>query len=75
MDEYKHIHCYETVAGWEGSRILKKGEIDDDELGTTWQYPYIGRWVHEWTSLNLNEFINSVQNLDCKLIPPETIIQ
>ncbi len=72
MEEYRHIHCYETIAGWEGSRIVNKGEIDDGEFGTAWQYPYIGRWIHEWTSLRIEEFIQKTKNLNCKLIPSET---
>ncbi len=71
-EEYKHIHCYKTVVGWEASRIVNKGQIDDGEFGTVWQYPYIGRWIHEWTSLKLDEFVQKTQNLNCKLIPSKT---
>lgn len=72
MNEYRNIHCYKTVAGWEGNRIVEEGKIDVGEFGTIWQYPYLARWIHEWTSFQIAEFIRKVNRLNIKLIPAET---
>lgn len=69
---YKGIHCYKTVAGWGGTRTVNEGAIDIDDFGTIWQYPFIARWVHEWTSLAIPAFLKKVSALKPKQIPFET---
>lgn len=70
--EYSQIHSYNTVAGWQGVRTIKPGEIDDGDFGTIWHYPFIARWVHEWTSVHIDEFLQKTAGLNLKQIPLET---
>lgn len=70
--EFSKIHSYETIAGWEGVRTVKPGEIDDGDFGTIWHYPYIARWLHEWTSFEIDKFLETVAKLHLKQIPLET---
>ncbi len=72
LDDYKHIHCYKTVAGWNKDRIVAAGKIDIGEFGTIWQYPFIARWVHEWTSLQIADFMQKVESLQVKQIAADT---
>lgn len=70
--DYEKIHSYKTVAGWQGVRTVKPGEIDDGDFGTIWHYPYIARGLHEWTSLQIDEFLQATSELPFKQIPLET---
>lgn len=68
-NEYNHIHNYPTHTGWGGRRTIQAGETDHQDFGTLWHYPYVARWVHQWTSLDLPQFINTTQHLPLKEIP------
>lgn len=72
QSDYSKIHSYETIAGWTGVRTVKPGEIDDGDFGTIWQYPYIARWVHEWTSFQIDKFLQITAGMHLKQIPLET---
>jgi len=61
QDEYKEI-CNHTSTS--GTGLVNAGEIATGFLGTIWQYPYLAFWVHQFTSLNIFEFIERTKNLD-----------
>lgn len=44
-------------------RILPKDQISTGGGGTIWRYPYIARWLHKQTTLNVENFVNSTSNL------------
>lgn len=70
--DYEKIHSHKTIAGWQGVRTVKPGEIDDGDFGTIWHYPYIARWMHEWTSFQIHDFLQATAGLPVKEVPLET---
>lgn len=44
-------------------RIVPKETIYDGGFGTVWQLPYLGRWIHEKTTLQPEHYIERTQNL------------
>lgn len=41
-------------------KIYQKDEIFESGYGSVWRYPYMGRWIHEKTTLNADEWIESI---------------
>ncbi|RFM34938.1 hypothetical protein [Chitinophaga silvisoli] len=68
-EEYNQLHGYQTHTGWGGRRVTEAGRMDYQDFGTLWHYPYIARWVHQWTSLDLPRFIDITHPLPVKEIP------
>lgn len=68
-EEYKDIHSYRTRTGWGCRRIIEVGEMDHQDFGTMWQHPFVARWVHQWTSLRICQFIDGTNHLTIKEIP------
>jgi hypothetical protein len=71
-NEYEQLMDYPSVAGYTGSRIVEPGKVDDGLYGTLWQYPYLGWWIHELTSCQVQEFVAKTRDLTIKEIPQET---
>ena len=44
-------------------RIIPKETIFDGGFGTVWQLPYLGRWIHEKTTLHPDHYIDLTRNL------------
>ena len=44
-------------------RIVPKETIYDGGFGTVWQLPYLGRWIHEKTTLQPEHYIKRTQDL------------
>ena len=44
-------------------RIIPKETIFDGGFGTVWQLPYLGRWIHEKTTLQPEHYIDLTRNL------------
>ena len=44
-------------------RIVPKETIFDGGFGTVWQLPYLGRWIHEKTTLQPEHYIERTQDL------------
>lgn len=44
-------------------RIVPKESIFDGGFGTVWQLPYLGRWIHEKTTLQPEHYIERTQDL------------
>jgi len=61
-EEYRQIMNYPSVAGCNRERIVQPGEIDQGMCGTVWQYPYLARWIHSWTSVTPENFIALTAN-------------
>ena len=68
QDEYAEINNYFSKSGM---GLVQPGEIANGYLGTIWQYPYISYWLHQWTSLNIPEFIERTKNQGLILIDNE----
>ncbi|EGK7562387.1 hypothetical protein IO476_001420 [Campylobacter coli] len=43
-------------------KIYQKDEIFENGFGTIWRYPYIARWIHQKTTLNVDHWIESIIN-------------
>lgn len=71
-NEYEQLMDYPSVAGYTGSRIVEPGKVDDGLYGTLWQYPYLGWWIHGWTSCQIQEFVAKTLELTIKEIPQDT---
>lgn len=65
VDEYKKIMSYQLVNG----EIDPNTIIDDNFEGTVWKYPYLARWIHQWTTLSLDDFVKRTSKLSSKEIP------
>lgn len=65
-EEYKQINNYKSLSG---KGIINEKEIATGAFGSVWKYPYLAWWLHQWTSLCPNEFINKTTNLGIKEIP------
>lgn len=68
-NEYHEIMNYPSLAGKRKERIVAPGDIDQGLCGTVWQYPYLARWVHHWTSLSPKEYIELTAGIPIKEIP------
>lgn len=44
-------------------KIVNKNEIHPYAFGTVWRYPYISRWIHKNTTLDVENFISICSNL------------
>ena len=67
--EYNQIMNYPSISG-EGN--VQTNEIANGLCGTIWQYPYIAKWCHKWTLLDINNFIKKTENLENKEISIDT---
>lgn len=67
--EYKKIINYKSKSG---TGEVEKGEIADGFCGTVWEYPYLARWCHEWTLLDINKYINKTKKLGTKEVSLDT---
>ncbi|MCI5763088.1 MAG: DUF707 domain-containing protein [Actinobacillus porcinus] len=68
-DEYQQIMNYPSHSG-EGQ--VDAGEIAEGVNGTIWQYPYLAKWCHQWTTLDLPKFIEKTTALLPQKIAPHT---
>jgi len=68
-EEYRQIMNYQSVAGGNREKIVQPGEIDQGMCGTVWQYPYLARWIHSWTSVTPENYIALTDNQPVKEIP------
>jgi len=48
------------------------GEVNNGSYGTIWHEPYIAWWVHQWTTLNIGDFIARTSGLPQKQIARDT---
>lgn len=67
--EYKEIMNYESDSG-EGR--VNAGDISNGVNGSIWQYPYLAKWCHEWTLLDIPNYINKTEKLKLKEISLDT---
>ncbi len=65
-EEYEQINNYPSRSG---NEIIQAGEIGSSAQGTVWQYPYLAYWLHQWSSLDPEQFIRKTQSLSTKEIP------
>lgn len=43
-------------------RIFEKDEIFPSGFGTVWRYPYMARWIHNKTTLDVDNWIKALEN-------------
>lgn len=67
--EYERMYDYATLAGELLERKIPAKQIDFGLNGTILQYPYLAWWIHQWTSLNIAEFIDKTNLLPYQQIP------
>ncbi|HEU4554487.1 MAG TPA: hypothetical protein VFS25_16695 [Chitinophaga sp.] len=48
------------------------GEVNNGSFGTIWHEPYIAWWVHQWTTLNIGDFIARTSGLAPRQIARNT---
>lgn len=68
--EYETMFNYKTRGG--AADKFKAGEVNNGFYGTIWQEPYLGWWIHQWTTLQIESFIAKTASLPPVEIPPET---
>lgn len=68
-NEYQEIMNMPSISG---TGEVKIGEIANGVNGSVWQYPYLAKWCHEWTLLDIPNFISKTNNLPTKEIHQET---
>ncbi len=61
-EEYKQFMNHPSVAGVFQERIIKIGEVDPGRNGTIHTYPALASWLHEWTSFDINTFVEKTKN-------------
>ncbi len=59
----EHLVGFEGI-GFRKETIIPKDEIYSGGAGTIMRYPYIARWLHENTTLNVEEYIKNCGNRD-----------
>ncbi len=63
-EEYLQNVAREHIVG--KGELVSKDEIRDGLCGTVWHNPYISRWLHKKTTLNIEEFIDKCKSQsDC----------
>lgn len=68
-EEYKEIMNYSSTSG-EG--VVKAGHISNGVNGTIWQYPYLAKWCHGWTLLDIQNYLSKTESLLSKEISLDT---
>ena len=68
-DEYCLIMNGKSISG---TGIVEAGEIADGFCGSVWHYPYLAWWIHQWTSLQIDTFVEKTSMLKWKKIPNDT---
>lgn len=71
-DEYELMYNHATLAGELLERKVPAKKIDAGLSGTILQYPYLAWWLHQWTSLNIPDFISKTKELSIQQIPDST---
>lgn len=69
-EEYKEINNFKSESGEEG--IINPGDIASGLNGTIWQFPYLSKWCHQWTLLDIENYIKKTEVLSNKEIPLDT---
>lgn len=69
-EEYKEINNFKSESGEEG--IINPGDIASGLNGTIWQFPYLSKWCHQWTLLDIENYIKNTEVLGNKEIPLDT---
>lgn len=67
--EYCNIMNYKSNSG---TGVVEAGHIADGFCGTVWEHPYLARWCHEWTLLDIPNFIKQTEQLSIQEIPLQT---
>jgi hypothetical protein len=70
--EYDGMYNYQTKAGEFEERLVPPYSIDSGLNGTVLQYPYLGWWIHQWTSNNIPAFLQKTAALSPTRIPDNT---
>lgn len=70
VEEYQEIMNYPSI--WGTSHVIDAGQIAIGVNGTIWQYPYLAQWCHEWTTLDLKNYVAKTQYLPAKEICQDT---
>ncbi|RYY10734.1 MAG: hypothetical protein EOO04_36425, partial [Chitinophagaceae bacterium] len=60
QNEYRSIMNFESLSG---TGNVAAGGIAEGRLGSVWQYPYLAKWIHEWTLCSVEEYINKTRLL------------
>ncbi len=61
-EEYKRFMNHPSVAGGIRERQVKIGEVDPGRNGTIHSYPVLAAWLHEWTSFDIDSFVEKTKN-------------
>lgn len=69
QSEYAQIMNHPSHSG---TGITAAGEIADGFCGSVWEYPYLARWCHQWTLLDIPQFIEKTAHLGIQEIPLHT---
>lgn len=69
-EEYKEIMNFRSISDEEGE--ISPGEIAIGNAGTVWQFPYLAKWCHQWTLLDIENFIKKTEGHSLKEIPLNT---
>jgi hypothetical protein len=68
--EFKAMFNYKTY--YSRTRLhFEAGDVNNGSFGTIWQEPYLAWWVHQWTSLDIENYVNKTMSLMPKLIPAD----
>lgn len=71
-EEYGQINNYKSLSeSLSGGGIINEKEIANGAFGSVWKHPYLAWWIHQWTSLCPNDFINKTMDLGLKEIPED----
>lgn len=68
-EEYRKIMNYPSASG---TGIVNSGEVANGVNGTIWQYPYLAKWCHEWTLLDIENYLDKTKQLKTKEISLDT---
>jgi hypothetical protein len=52
----------ESVQKYYPLKIYQKDELFPSGFGTVWRYPYMARWIHEKTTLDVDTWIKKIEN-------------
>jgi hypothetical protein len=63
-EDFRLMQNYKYAVGQWGERIIQSGEVDINQFGTIWRAPYMARWLHSWSSLDTNAFLNKTERLE-----------
>lgn len=66
IDIYEKQNEYEDIMNFEShssTGIVAAAKIGESGMGTVWHYPYLAKWIHNWTLCAIEDYLQKTSKL------------